>query len=74
MSKRDDAIFWLVIGTIVLVSALTGLGTEAGWWAYEFPFWPTIFVWVGIAIVVSAIKKIRNPEANPRANNESWCM
>lgn len=73
MTKRDDTIFWVVIGTIVLVSALTGLGTEAGLLALDFPFWPTIFVWVGISIVVSAIRKLRNPEQNLDVNNESWC-
>ena len=53
MSKKtNDAIFWAVIGIVVLVSALTGLGTAAGLWVYEFPFWPVMFVWVGVCIVV----------------------
>ncbi len=44
--ERDDAVFWGVIGVIVLVEALTWLGTEVGLWLLEFPFWTTMAVWV----------------------------
>ena len=71
--ERDDAVFWGVIGTIILVSALTWLGTEAGLWAFEFPFWPAMFVWVGFAIVISSIRKLRNPEENQNAQGKAWC-
>ena len=74
MSKKiNDAIFWAVIGTLVVISAVTGLGTEAGWWAYEFPFWPVMFVWVGFGIVVESIRKLRNPEKNLGESAKSWC-
>jgi len=63
MSKeRDDAIFWAVIGTIILVSAFTWLGTESGWWEIEFPFWPVMFLWIGIAVIISAIRKFRQTD------------
>ena len=70
--KMNDAIFWAVIGIVVVLSALSGLGTEAGWWAYDFPFWPVMFVWVGVCIVVESIRKLRNPERN-LGNAKSWC-
>lgn len=70
--KMNDAIFWAVIGILVVLSALSGLGTEAGWWAYDFPFWPVMFVWVGVCIVVESIRKLRNPERN-LGNAKSWC-
>jgi predicted tellurium resistance membrane protein TerC len=74
MSKqRDDAIFWGVIGVIVVVSALTGLGTAAGYWEVEFPFWPTMFVWIGFGIVVSSIRKLQNPEEEQNNGSKSWC-
>jgi len=58
--ERDDAIFWGAIGAIVLVSAFIWLGKEIGWWDFEFPFWPVIFIWIGIAIILSAIRKARS--------------
>ena len=70
--KMNDAIFWAVIGIVVVLSALSGLGTEAGWWAYDFPFWPVMFVWVGVCIVVESIRKLRNPERNLE-NAKPWC-
>ena len=74
MSKqRDDAIFWGVIGVIILVSALTGLGTAAGYWNVEFPFWPTMFVWMGFAIVISSVRKLLNPETEQSDNSKSLC-
>jgi uncharacterized protein (DUF983 family) len=73
MSKeKDDAVFWGVIGVIILVAALTWLGTEVGLWVLEFPFWGTMAVWVGIAIVVSSIRKLRNPE-EAITKSEPWC-
>jgi predicted tellurium resistance membrane protein TerC len=71
--KRDDAIFWGVIGVIVVVSALTGLGTAAGYWEVEFPFWETMFVWIGFGIVFSSIRKLRNPETEYSENFKPWC-
>jgi len=71
--KRNDTIFWVVIGIIVVLSALTGLGTEARWWAYEFPFWPVMFVWFGVCIVVESVRKLRNPERNLNESTKSWC-
>lgn len=56
---RDDAIFWAVIGIIILVSAFTWLGTEVGWWEFEFPFWPVMFLWIGLAVIITAIRKLR---------------
>ena len=74
MSKKmNDAIFWAVIGILVVISAFSGLGTEAGWWAYEFPFWPVMFVWFGFCIVVESIRKLRNPERNLSEKTKSWC-
>ena len=65
MSKKtNDAIFWAVIGLIIVVSALAGLGTAVGLWAYEFPFWPAMFVWVGVCILVESVRKLRNPETH----------
>lgn len=73
MSKeKDDAVFWGVIGVIILVEALTWLGTEVGLWVLEFPFWATMAVWVGIAIMVSSIRKLLNRE-KIMAKNESLC-
>lgn len=57
--ERDDAIFWGVIGLIILASAGIWLGKELGWWQFEFPFWPVIAIWIGFAILVSALKKFR---------------
>jgi len=57
--ERDDAIFWGVIGVIILISSLIWFGKEAGWWVFEFPFWPVIFIWIGIAVIISAIRKLR---------------
>jgi len=42
--ERDDAIFWAVIGIIILASAFVWLGKESGWWEFEFPFWPVMFL------------------------------
>ncbi len=56
--ERDDAIFWGVIGFIILVSSFIWLGKEVGWWQFEFPFWPVIFIWIGIAIIISAARKL----------------
>ena len=65
MSKKtNDAIFWVVIGIVVVVSAVAGLGTAAGLWVYEFPFWPVMFVWVGVCIVVESVRKLRNSETH----------
>ena len=65
MSKKtNDALFWAVIGLIIIISAVAGLGTAAGLWVYEFPFWPVMFVWVGVGIVVESIRKLRNPETH----------
>jgi predicted tellurium resistance membrane protein TerC len=69
--KRDDTIFWGVIGVIILVSALTGLGTAVGYWEVDFPFWETMFVWMGFGILVSSIRKLRNPEKYKNEGN--WC-
>ena len=69
--KMNDAIFWAVIGIVVVLSALSGLGTEAGWWDYDFPFWPVMFVWFGVCIVVESIRKLRNPERNLE-NAKPW--
>lgn len=55
--QRDDAIFWGMIGLIILVSSGIWLGKELGWWQFDFPFWPVIFIWVGLAILISAIRK-----------------
>ncbi|MFC1506029.1 hypothetical protein ACFLQ6_03045 [Thermoproteota archaeon] len=55
--QRDDAIFWGVIGLIILVSSGIWLGKELGWWQFDFPFWPVIAIWIGFAILVSAIRK-----------------
>ncbi|UCE15363.1 MAG: hypothetical protein JSV12_05655 [Candidatus Bathyarchaeota archaeon] len=57
--ERDDAIFWAVIGIIILVSAFIWLGKESGWWEFEFPFWPVMFVWIGIAVTIEAVRKLR---------------
>lgn len=70
--ERDDAVFWGVIGVIVLVEALTWLGTEVGLWTLEFPFWATMAVWIGFGIVVSSIRKLLNPE-EAIAKSEPWC-
>ena len=56
-----------------MLSALTGLGTEAGWWAYEFPFWSVMFVWFGVCIVVESVRILRNPERNLNESTKSWC-
>ncbi|NIO21279.1 MAG: hypothetical protein GTN76_11225 [Candidatus Aenigmarchaeota archaeon] len=61
--ERDDAIFWGVIAFVVLVGAIVWLGNDAGWWTFNFPFWPIIIAWVAFAILVSAIRKIRSREA-----------
>ena len=74
MSKKtNDAIFWVVIGILVVIGAFTGLGTEAGWWAYEFPFWQVMFVWFGFGIVVESVRKLCNPKSNLGESAESWC-
>ena len=36
--ERDDAVFWGVIGVIVVSSGFTWFGKDAGWWAFDFPF------------------------------------
>jgi hypothetical protein len=46
-----------VIGLIILVSSGIWLGKELGWWHFDFPFWPVIAIWIGFAILVSAIRK-----------------
>ena len=74
MSKKiDDAIFWGVVGVIVIVSALTGLGTAAGYWDVEFPFWPTMFVWMGFGILISSVRKLLNPETEKNEKSKSLC-
>jgi len=60
--KRDNSIFWGVIGVIMLVEALTVLGKAAGYWEVNFPFWATIFVWIGFAIVYTAVRKLSSPK------------
>ncbi|MCK5627376.1 hypothetical protein KAI23_05360, partial [Candidatus Bathyarchaeota archaeon] len=42
--QKDDAIFWGIIGLIILVSASIWLGKELGWWHFDFPFWPMIAI------------------------------
>ena len=71
--ERDDAVFWIVVGVIVLLSAFTWWGTEAGVWTLEFPFWPSMFIWFGIGITISSIRKLRSPEADQNENFGSWC-
>lgn len=61
--KRDEAIFWGVIGLIVLISSVVWLIKELGYWEFEFPFWPAIAIWIGIAIILSTIKKLRAHKA-----------
>jgi len=60
--KRDNAIFWGVIGVIILVEASTVLGKAAGYWEGNFPFWATILVWIGFAIVYAAARNLSSPE------------
>jgi predicted tellurium resistance membrane protein TerC len=63
MSKRrDNAIFWGVIGVIILVEALTVFGKAVGSWEADFPFWASIFVWIGFAIVYASVRKLRSPD------------
>jgi predicted tellurium resistance membrane protein TerC len=70
MSKRrDNAIFWGVIGVIILAEASTALGKAVGYWEADFPFWASIFVWIGFAIVYTAVRKITSVEE--RASNTS---
>jgi hypothetical protein len=70
--KRDDAIFWSVIAILVVVSAFTGLGTEVGRWAYEFP-WSLMFFWIVFTIVLSSVRKLHSQERNLNKDIESWC-
>lgn len=60
--KRDNAIFWGVIGVIILVEALTLFGKAVGYWEADFPFWASIFVWIGFAIVYASVRKLSSPE------------
>lgn len=75
MSKKEDVIFWGVIGTLIIIEALSVIGKSAGYWETNFPFWGTIFVWIGFAIVYTAIRKLYFPKKNqPNAyfwNNDS---
>jgi len=48
-----------VIGAIVVISSFIWLGKEIGWWIFEFPFWPVMFLWIGIAAIVEAIRKLK---------------
>jgi predicted tellurium resistance membrane protein TerC len=59
--KRDNAIFWGVIGVITLAEALTVFGKAIGYWKADFPFWASIFVWIGFAIVYTSVRKLRSP-------------
>lgn len=57
--ERDDTIFWGVIGSIVVISSFIWLGKEIEWWEFDFSFWPVIAIWIGIAILLPAIRKLR---------------
>jgi uncharacterized membrane protein len=45
-----------LIGLLVLFWGLTWLGNEMGWWEITFPFWPIVFVLIGLAIIINTIK------------------
>jgi predicted tellurium resistance membrane protein TerC len=72
--RRDNAIFWGVIGVIILAEASTALGKAVGYWEADFPFWASILVWIGFAIVYASVRKIisvedRAPNTSVSTNN-----
>jgi predicted tellurium resistance membrane protein TerC len=74
--RRDHAIFWGVIGVIILAEASTALGKAVGYWEADFPFWASILAWIGFAIVYTAVRKIisvenRTPGTSVGTNNYS---
>jgi hypothetical protein len=72
MSKRtEEAIFWLGIGVIIFVEALSLFGKAVGYWELNFPFWATIFVWIGFAIVYTAVRKLISSEVH-QSNTRFW--
>jgi hypothetical protein len=72
MNKRTEgAIFWLGIGVIIFVEALSLFGNAVGYWESIFPFWATIFVWIGFAIVYTAVRKLISSEVN-QPNTHFW--
>ena len=76
MSKRrDNAIFWGVIGVFILAEASTALGKAVGYWEADFPFWSSILVWIGFAIVYASVRKIisvENSAPNTRVGTNNY--
>ena len=55
--KKEEAIFWFLIGVIILIASIIWLGNDIGLWQVTFPFWPIIAILVGIAVLITAVEK-----------------
>ncbi|MBL7169475.1 MAG: hypothetical protein ISS48_00470 [Candidatus Aenigmarchaeota archaeon] len=55
-TKWGEKIFAFLLGLIVIISAISWIGNDIGWWQINFPFWPLIALLIGIAILIEALK------------------
>ena len=55
--KKEDALFWFLVGIVILIASIIWLGNDIGLWQVSFPFWPIVAILVGIAILATAVEK-----------------
>ncbi len=57
--EKESAIFWGILAAFVLAGGIIWLGNDLGWWQIALPFWPIAVIFVGLVILISAIRKFK---------------
>lgn len=54
---RAGGIGMILFALFILGVGLVDLGKSLGWWAVSIPFWPVVFILIGVWLLLTAIER-----------------
>jgi hypothetical protein len=57
-TKASMSVGGVVLALFILAWGMVWLGNDLGWWKIDFPFWPVVAIMIGLAILLSELRKV----------------
>jgi hypothetical protein len=59
MTKNDyhAGIGMLIVAIFLMSWGVIWMGNDLGWWNINFPFWPIVLILIGVAILLSQMRR-----------------